>query len=237
MKEVWKDVPGYEGIYFASNLGRVRSNRCVLRPSIHRDGYCHVVFCVKGVRKYLSVHRVVALAFIPNPENLPQINHKDENKVNNCVENLEWCTMDYNIHYGTGQIRSRNRGLPSNVKPVTQYSLDGVFIAKYPSTMDAYRKTGVNQANINACAHHKHHQMKGFVWRFDGDPFTPIPPRKKRLGKEIVQMDLAGNVIKVWPSLLLAAQSLGVSHTKCIRACAKGKKPNYKGYIWRYKTY
>lgn len=235
MKEIWKDIPGYEGIYLASNLGRIRSKNGVLKPSKHRDGYLHVVFCVKGVRKTFLVHRLVALTFIPNPDNLPQINHKDENKTNNYIDNLEWCTMEYNIFYGTGQERGRiNRGLPSNVKPVTQYSLDGEFIARYPSTMEAYRKTGITQASINACAHHIHHQMRGYVWRFDGDPFTPVPPRKKWVGKETVQMDLDGNVVKIWPSALAASQALGLKSSRTIRACIKGGISSCRGFKWKY---
>ena len=233
MKEIWKEIPGYEGVYWASTLGHVRSTNGVLKPSKHRDGYLKVVFCVKGVRKTYQVHRLIALTFIPNPDNLPQINHKDENKTNNHIDNLEWCTMDYNIHYGTGQIRCRNRGLPSNARPVSQYSLNGEFIARYPSTMEAERQTGVAQANINACARHVHHQMCGYVWRFDGEPFTPVPEPKR--GKEIVQLDKDGNIIKIWPTILSASKGLGMKYPSYLQDCVKGRKPTCRGYIWKYK--
>jgi hypothetical protein len=166
MKEMWRPIPGYEGIYWASNFGNIRSVKCVLKPSKHRDGYLHVVLCVKGVRKTYQVHRLVALAFIPNPKKFPQINHKDEDKTNNCVENLEWCTMDYNIHYGTGQKRCRNRGLPSNTKAVVQLSLDGDYINEYPSTIEAQRKTGIKMQNIRSCALGVYSQSGGYKWKY-----------------------------------------------------------------------
>lgn len=246
MNEIWKEVPGYEEIYWVSNKGRVRSKHGILKPSTHRQGYLRIVFCVKGIRKTFQVHRLVAMVFIPNPENLPQINHKDEVKTNNFVfvntdgtidlekSNLEWCTMDYNIHYGTGQIRCRNRGLPSNAKTICQYTLDGELIAIYPSGMEAQRKTGINQANINNCCHHISHQMCGFVWRFKGDPFSAVPPRKRCVGKKTIQKDLDGNIIKVWPSAIIASQSFGMKCSKSIRDCIKGKKKTCKGYKWEY---
>lgn len=166
MKEIWKDIPGYEGIYYASNKGLIRSKNGILKPSVHRDGYLKVVFCVKGRRKTFQVHRLIAQTFIPNPNNLPQINHKDEDKTNNCVENLEWCTMDYNIHYGTGQKRCRNRGLPRNTKAVIQLSLEGEYINEYPSVIEAHRKTGANMANIRSCALGIYRQSGGYKWKY-----------------------------------------------------------------------
>lgn len=246
MKEIWKDIPGYEGIYYASNTGLIRSKNGILKPSVHRGGYLKVVLCVKGHRKTFQVHRLIAQTFIPNPNNLPQINHKDEVKTNNFVfvspdgtvdlekSNLEWCTMEYNIFYGTGQARSKRRGLPANTKAVCQYSLDGELIATYPSGMEAQRKTGIKQASINNCCHHISHQMCGFVWRFKDDPFSPVPPRKKCAGKKTIQMDLDGNIIKVWPSALAASLSLGLKCSRSIRMCIKGEIPTCKGYKWKY---
>lgn len=234
MKEIWKNIPGYEGLYWASNLGSIRSVNRVLKPSKHRDGYLKVVLCLKGVHKTYQVHRLIASAFIPNPDNLPQINHIDEDKANNHVDNLEWCSMDYNIHYGTEQIRCRNRGLPSNTKPVSQYSLDGELIARYPSIMEAERRTGINSSNINSCARHIHHQMGGYVWRFDGEPFNPVPEPKR--GKEIIQLDKEGNVIKVWPTILSASKGLGMKYPCYLQDCLKGRKQTCRGYIWKYKS-
>ena len=113
--EEWKDIKGYEGIYQISNKGRVKSLKFnkenILIPVKQNRGYLFVNLCKNGkVKKYL-IHRLVAEAFLPNPDNSPQVNHKDENKLNNNVENLEWCSNEYNINYG-----SRNEKASKNSK-------------------------------------------------------------------------------------------------------------------------
>lgn len=107
MEEVWKDIEGYEELYQVSNLGNVKSlffrrskNPKLLKPNMY-CGYLYVNLCKEGKRLLSSIHRLVAKAFIPNPNNYPVINHKDENKQNNKVDNLEWCTIKYNNNYGT----------------------------------------------------------------------------------------------------------------------------------------
>ena len=102
MREEWRDIKGYEGLYQISNLGRVHSyyKRDILEPKEDK-GYLRVGLYKNGKRKPYSIHRLVAEAFIPNPNNYPQVNHKDEDKSNNRVSNLEWCTAKYNINYGT----------------------------------------------------------------------------------------------------------------------------------------
>lgn len=235
IEEIWKDIPGYENIYWISNKGRVKSKNKILKLSVHRDGYMKAGLCVNGKVRTYQVHRLVALAFIPNPNNLPQINHKDENKTNNCVGNLEWCTMEYNIFYGTGQERGKTcRGLPANAKQVLQYSLDGKLLAKYPSGGEASRKTGVAPANISSCARHIRYQMGGYVWRYEGDPFTPVPEPKR--GKEIVQLDKEGNIIKVWPNIISASIAFGMKYPCYLQDCIKGRKPTCRGFVWKYKS-
>ncbi len=107
-KQIWKDIPGYEGKYQVSNTGRVRSlnyngtgKTKVMKPSTNKLGYKRINLCKDGKKKKYSVHRLVALTFIPNPNNYPIINHKDENPSNNYYKNLEWCTYEYNNNYGT----------------------------------------------------------------------------------------------------------------------------------------
>lgn len=134
MGEIWKDIRGYEGIYQVSNLGRVRSldrhvdykwrdkvvtklfKGKVLRLSYTSDGYLMIYLRKDGEDKYYAVHRLVAQAFIPNPSDLPFVNHKDECKDNNQVDNLEWCTHIYNCNYGTAIARMRQKvtGKPKN---------------------------------------------------------------------------------------------------------------------------
>ncbi|WP_462399780.1 NUMOD4 domain-containing protein [Lacticaseibacillus pantheris] len=120
MIEEWKPVKQYEGTYEVSNLGRVRSvdrfdtnghhlRSVVLKPHYNKKGYARVCLSVGNCSRYMQIHRLVALAFIPNPLNLPVVNHKDECPSNNNVTNLEWCTTEYNVNYGTGlQRRSNN---------------------------------------------------------------------------------------------------------------------------------
>lgn len=105
MDEIFRPIEGYEGLYEVSNLGKVRSigyrKERILKPVIDIGGYSTVHLVKEGKLKWFKVHRLVAQAFIPNTEGLPQINHIDEDKTNNRVDNLEWCTGSYNIRYGT----------------------------------------------------------------------------------------------------------------------------------------
>ena len=114
MTEIWKDIVGYEGLYQVSNLGNVKRlkgykgrgkgyivEEHLIKPSINSNGYQNVVLCKNGKTKTFSMHRLVAIAFLDNSDNLPEVNHKDEDKTNNCVDNLEWCDRVYNNNYGT----------------------------------------------------------------------------------------------------------------------------------------
>ena len=147
MKEKWKPVKGYENWYEVSNLGRVRSlDRQIKYRSIHRTGKLIKLGCTRGYyyaklhknnkRRYVGVHRLVADAFIPNPNNLPEVNHKDENKQNNCANNLEWCTRKYNVNYGTGKQRRASTAMI----PVVQTDMDGNIIQTFSSALEASRK-------------------------------------------------------------------------------------------------
>ena len=113
--EIWKPIQGYEN-YVISSLGNVKSlnyrqtgKEHILKQSANEHGYQVVYLYKQNKRKHFLVHRLVAEAFIPNPDNLPYINHRDENSSNNCVSNLEWCTHEYNVNYGTRNERNSFR--------------------------------------------------------------------------------------------------------------------------------
>ena len=174
-QEEWKPIPGYEGLYEVSNYGRVKSyqldsNGKILSPGKDGSGYCFVNLYKDGkAKKHCIIHRLVAEAFIPNPNNLPQVNHKDECKKNNYFENLEWCSSAYNNSYGT-----RTRRIAEKIsKPVVQLEKKGNFIAEFESLREASRRTGIASISICSCCKHKpgHKSAGGFIWIYK-DEYT-----------------------------------------------------------------
>ena len=166
-----KDIEGYEGLYQVDNQGNVWSlkfgKRRKLRAGVS-SGYLIVVLCKNGKPKTHKVHRLVAQAFISNPQNLPCINHKDECKTNNLVENLEWCTQRYNMLYSGNHLKANKASVKSCSKGVLQYTLDGEFVNEYPSTREASRQTGINQSDIVQCCrgHKNYSHAGGYVWEY-----------------------------------------------------------------------
>lgn len=156
--EIWKDVPGYAGTYQVSNFGRVKSLRKVLKAGL-RKGYLYISLR----NKKFNIHRLVAIAFIPNPGNLPEIDHIDGNPLNNNANNLKWATRQQNE---LNQItRSRNGELhPRSIK-VYQYSRDNVFIKSYPNAQIASKETHIPQSNINRCVNNKLKSAGGYLWK------------------------------------------------------------------------
>lgn len=157
---IWRDAPGYDE-YQVSSEGNIKSLKCgrekLLKLGVDKDGYLQVSLWKDGKRKMKKVHRLVAKAFIPNPLGLPQVNHKDEDKTNNRVENLEWCTHEYNMNYGTRIERTS--------KKVYQYTLDGRLIKIWPSAAEAGRN-GFNAGHITDCCNGKRKTHKGFIWQY-----------------------------------------------------------------------
>lgn len=168
-QEIFRQVSGYEGLYSVSNKGRVlgeKRNR-ILKPAKNQCGYRFVVLFKDNAAKNHLVHRLVAEAFIDNPDNLPQINHKDENKDNNCVDNLKWCTAKYNCNYGSRNEKTgNNRRNGKLAKPVRQYSLDGEFIKDWPSAIEVTRQLGFNQGGISRCCLGQIVQAYGYKWEY-----------------------------------------------------------------------
>ena len=157
MLERWTDIKGYEGLYEVSNLGNVRSlrygKRKVLKTYVQNSGYIYVDLYKNKKKKHHLVHRLVAQAFIPNPKNLPEINHKDEDKFNNCVDNLEYCNHQYNQNYSLS-------------KPVEQYDKSGKFIQAFKSASYIEKLLGWKARNIANCCRGKQFTSYGYIWKY-----------------------------------------------------------------------
>lgn len=113
MREEWKDIKGYEGLYKVSNCGKVKSLRTskILKCKLRKDGYVQVTLSMKGIQSHKYVHRLVCESFLDNPSSLSEVNHKNEIKSDNNINNLEWCSKDYNLHYGTRSKRKQKKVL------------------------------------------------------------------------------------------------------------------------------
>ena len=163
-EEIWCPIKGYEGLYQVSDKGSVKSigygKERILKPGRIKTGYLRVNLCKNGEKKNWLVHRIVAQAFIPNPDNLPEVNHKDEDKENNSVQNLEWCDGKYNINYGTRTDRCS--------KPVLQFTKDGKLVREWKSASDVERNLGYFQNYISSCCTGKCKSAYDFIWKFKG---------------------------------------------------------------------
>lgn len=188
MEEIWKDIKGYEGFYQVSNLGRVKSLKrkvegrkgylpeIIMKPSLTTHKYHQIVLTKKGIKTFYALHRVVAEAFLNKNDykmmnyekkeqiNLKdlQVNHKDENKLNNCVNNLEWCTPSYNVNYGTGTIKRKIK----LYKKVIQYDTKGIYIKEWDSITIASKELNISRFGIIACCKERSQTSGGFIWKY-----------------------------------------------------------------------
>ena len=174
--EIWKDIPEYKGFYQVSNFGRVKSLKRffkagrgriaetklrILKQADSTDGYKMVSLCINGEQFTRRVHRLVAMAFIPNPYNYPVINHKNEIRTDNRCSNLEWCTVHHN------NMHAVNMGLYKNLKSVTQLDKNGKIINTFKSIREAERITGIDSSGIAKCCKGKRKIAGGYCWRYN----------------------------------------------------------------------
>lgn len=171
-EEIWRDVVGYENMYKVSNFGNVMSFKGkkprLLKPQNIGNGYLQVALRNNNSIKRFYIQRLVAKAFIENPNNLQEVNHKDENKLNNRVSNLEWCSRIYNCNYATRKDRI-SKALTNRKdlsKTVLQYDKNGIFINEYLSTREAERNTGIHQGDIVCVCKGKLKSAGGYVWKY-----------------------------------------------------------------------
>ena len=183
----YRDIEGYEGHYMVDAKGNVFSlkRKKIMAPCKSNNGYMQVHLSIDGVVKSHKIHRLVAKAFIPNPYNLPQVNHKDEDKTNNCVENLEWCTQSYNMNYNDGQKRrATNRDYEeiskkrseTQSKEVAQYDFDGRIVAIWKNAYVA-EEHGYNRTTINQCCLGNKKSHKGYFWKYTNNIKMQIPKK------------------------------------------------------------
>lgn len=183
-EEVWKDIKGYEGFYQVSNLGRVKSlkrkvyagrgrtrwqyERIMSDSKTNGNGYKIVTLNKKSKEKNKYIHRLVAEAFLENPHNYKYINHKDENKFNNCVENLEFCTAQYNCTYNNAHVKRglRFRNNLINSKKIYQLDEENNIIKEYPSAAEAGRQLGITSSSIGACLKGLQQHSAGYKWKY-----------------------------------------------------------------------
>lgn len=254
-EEVWKPVAeeGFEEFYEVSNFGRIRSvDRVVeskrgplnykgriISTSLNDDGYPSFNFCYAGKKKNVKVHQVVAKVFIPNPNNHPEVNHKDEVKTNNHVDNLEWCTREYNMRYGTGLERMKNH--PNQKKryteskvPIIGVKINDESIMRFESISEAGRN-GFKRRNLWSALNGSDASHKGYVWcyedKYSSDRVKELLNRVRI--KRVAHIDDEGNVIKILGTVKEAAKIIGVDNGRISRVCT-GKHNHAKGYKLKY---
>jgi len=182
ISEVWNDIKGYEGLYQVSDMGRVKSlertitkkngrnqsiQERILKPSTEHGGYLSVIlYDTSGKRKTFKVHRLVCEAFHENPEDKPCVNHIDENKTNNAVSNLEWCTYKENNNHGTHNARMARGVAKALSRPVGQYTLDDQLVKVWQSTNEVERQLGFAHSLISKVARGKRKTAYGYVWKY-----------------------------------------------------------------------
>ena len=223
-EEIFREVPGYHGRYMVSNKGRVFSelHNKMLSPGKSKGGYLFVnlVKSKNGNIRHWSIHRLVAEAFIPNPNNLPEVNHKDENKLNNRADNLEWCSPTYNVNYGTVLQRkgiAYKKGAYTQRCKILAVYIDGVKLGEYNGYKEASEALGVSPEYISQIANgrpHKHYKVE----------------IKRPRSYQVAQF-FEGELVAVYPSISSAAKRVGAD----LHILSKAAKEErlFKGFTWR----
>lgn len=237
---MWKEIDGTDGSYLISDDGKVFSAKTnkILRSQVQNNGYCRIELTIDGIRRKEFIHRLVAEAFIPNPNNYPIINHKDENPKNNHADNLEWCTYEYNVNYGNcPSKRVANHEYIAGwnhvqSKPVKQFDLDGNFLHEYGSCGMAATLTGLDARSINKCANGKLKQYAGFGWSYTDTYTYDAHPHHTIRNGDIDCLDLQGKLVKTYHTQDELRADGFVPQSVC-RVC-RGERKQYHGFTFAY---
>ena len=229
---MWKKFiyEGQETDYSVSTEGEVRKDTTnyILSQSSQQD-YKFVGLIINGKQKRMRVHRMVALAFIDNPDNKPYVNHINGNRSDNNVENLEWVTPSENTQHAvdTGLFKS------GRARAVIQYNLNGEQMATFESASEAARQTGGSQSKITMCCRRQRDSANDYQWRYCDDIQDVQKIEKKFItGKKVAQCDEEGNILKIYPSFKEAARAVNGTSSAISRVCS-GTNIRHKGYKWK----
>lgn len=229
--EIWKSINLNGCNLDVSNYGNVRFSKNHKKKSFHLNKYGYPTIHIQKGRKIYAyrIHRLVALLFIENPypDKFDCINHKDENRQNNFVENLEWCDRRYNNNYGS----HNKRIAKSKSKSIVQYDLSGNKIKEWESATIAARELGYSQSSINWCCLRKpkYNTYKGFIWRYVDDNDV-----KYKNGKAIMKCNMNGGIIEEYINITITAKENGILITS-ITNCLKGRSKSAGGFYWKLK--
>ena len=162
--EIWKDIKGYDGKYQISNKGNIKNvkRNKLLKIQFNKNYKCIHLVGTDGKIKNYTIHRLMAQSFIPNPDNLSCVNHKDENKLNNSLDNLEWCTKKYNCNYGTAIERTKKQ----NQKTLLQYDLNNNFIKEWNGLNECAKSLNVSASHISQCCNNKRNKAYNYIWKY-----------------------------------------------------------------------
>ena len=266
MDEIWKDIKGYEGFYQVSNLGRVRSLDCVIirvngrtmtrkgaliSHKINTQGYPTVRLHIKGKYQNIPLHRLIAEAFIPNPENKPCVDHINTIRIDYSIDNLRWVTYKENsnnpiTHKRNKQNSSSKEAIAKKLstlvrnkaknapRKVYQFSKDGTFIAEHESASEAGRKLNIYCGHISSACNRYAHQITagGFLWSYNKNEVPEYKPCKKNM-RPINQYDKEGNLIKRWDSVKSILKQFNISRYYLL-PCLQKKVEVHDGFRWEY---
>lgn len=251
-EEIWKPISGY--IEEISSHGRIRRGTNIIEPSKKPEGYLYITLSKNRKRRNFYIHRLVAEAFIPNPENKPQVNHKiegeegksinivcfnDDGSVDEERTTIEWCDAKYNNNYGTKPERLKGKAInrKETSKEVIQLSLDGLFIKEYPSQQEVKRQLGLK--GVSSCCREKQTSAGGYIFILKSDYNEEYVKKRvemyrKTFPKLVVQYTLDGEFVKEWVSMNEIQRQLGFNQGS-ISNCCNGRCKSVYGFLWKYK--